>query len=635
MQTGNTQSPAVAGPMPFRGPERRSPQTVYESWINSSRQVLPHLLFNRPFDFDQRDCLGSKHNGEFHFISHAEFKRQCLLFAAALRAGGFVPGDRLVIVAENQPGWIICDMGTLLCGGVVVPIFPTLDAEQSRYIIEHCEAHWIVVSNQQQLDKIASLQEQLTIRQAICLEEGLDSSHCHFPLLSLQQFLLQGGEQLEQFRQPIMEDLERQQPDDLCSIIYTSGTTGRPKGVMLSHRNFVFSALAGIHIQYVRELQRNNPPRELAVLPLSHVFARMIYYSLIVISGGSMAFTEGIGTVAADMQKIRPTVMAGVPRLYETIYHKILTQLRRSPPLKRKLAFWALEVGKRYFLAPRPGLLLSCQNAIARTLVFRKIHAQFGGELKAMLSSGAKLRSDVALFYCGIGLPLTEGYGLTETSPTITCLRPADIHPGSVGPAVRGVEVRIDDEGEILARGPNVMLGYYKDELATREVLDDEGWFRTGDLGTRDEQGRVSITGRKKEVIVLSNGENVAPAPIEALLTASDYIEQVVLYGDEQPFVAALIYPDQEHSRAYLQQQGLKPERKADLSQEPALEALIRQEIERLTRGRIASFAKIRQFRLLARELSAEYGEITPTLKIKRHVVKENFADQLQSMFRK
>ena len=617
----------------------RQSETDFEQWIHASRKVIPRLFLNCPFDFDQRPCLGTKQKGQFHYISYAQLKAQVWAFASALHQLDFSAKDKLVIIAENREEWIVTDLGCMLSAGIVVPAYPTLMPVQIEYIIQHSDAKVVVVSNQHQYEKLWEIIDSTNIHTIVTMNDDVElRSHDRIHSISFKDFIRTGGQQLDQQRPLIEQQLETISEDDVCSIIYTSGTTGHPKGVMLSHRNFISSAVHGIHIHYANQLREQAIPSELSILPLSHVFARMIYYSIVIVSGGKIAFAESLNSVASDLQKVQPNLLAGVPRIYETIHHKIQNRLHNASFLQRVIAHWAVSVGKEVFTRKVAGHtispLLNIQHQIAHRLVFSKIHAMFGGQLQSLLSAGAKLRLDVAIFYCSIGLPLTEGYGLTETSPTVTCARPSSIRWGSVGRVVRGVQVDIADDGEILVKGDNVMLGYYKNAEDSAAAFTADGWFKTGDLGRLDEDGYLEITGRKKDIIVMSNGENVTPSAIENLLTASPFIEQVVLVGDNRPYIAALVVPNFEQLIQHQQIQQPQEKDPAALIANTQVKAFYKDLIQNLTRGKISKFANIRQFDLIDREFTEERGEMTPTLKIKRHVIHNHFAHHIQEMYR-
>ncbi len=616
----------------------RQEETSYEKWITNTRNVIPHLLFNCPFDFSTRPCLGTKRNGHFSYITYSEFKEKVRFFASSLISHGFNFSDKLVIMSENREEWVTSDIGTMLGGGIVVPIYPTLTLEQIGYIVNHCDAKFMVVSTQVQYNKVMEIVDKLDLLMIIVLDADVEfKDHPRTKSISIADFHETGKSALQKNDSEINQRLVQIEETDICSIIYTSGTTGKPKGVMLTHKNFIFSALNGIHIQYANQLRRGSIPRELSILPLSHVFARMICYSLVIISGGNIAFAENFNTIASDLQKVRPNLLAGVPRIYETIHNKIAHKLQKSSAAKKQIASWALSVGKAYFIRKsqnrRIGIFLSAQHFLAHKLVFSKLHELFGGNLEALLSAGAKLRKDIAMFYCSIGLPLTEGYGLTETSPTITCSRPSDIRWGSVGKAVRSVEVKIASDGEVLVKGDNVMSAYYENEEATQEAFDEEGWFHTGDLGQRDDEGFLEITGRKKEIIVMSNGENVAPSPIEDLIISSPYVEQAVLVGDNRPFISALIVPNFSAIKSHLAGKKAALGDNNAIASNPDVHKLIGNQIREVTQGKIAKYAQIRRFSLLKREFSAEQDELTPTLKIKRHVVQKRFDQEISNIY--
>ncbi|MEW6279875.1 MAG: long-chain fatty acid--CoA ligase, partial [Candidatus Eremiobacterota bacterium] len=409
----------------------------------------------------------------------------------------------------------------------------------------------------------------------------------------------------------------------LASLVYTSGTTGEPKGAMLAHGNLVSNAVTAAPMLGVRP-----DDVELSFLPLSHVFERMLYYAM-TFSGASIAYAESIDKVPQNLLEVRPTLMASVPRLYEKIYGRIMEGVEKGPALRRSLFRWAIGVGRRYFEARQNGPtsnLLALERRFAYKLVLSKIHQRLGGNIRFLLTGSAPLRRDVGEFFLAAGFPLLEGYGLTETSPIVSFNPPQKIKLGTVGRPLPEVEVRLADDCEILVRGPNVMLGYWRKPEATAEAIQD-GWFRTGDIGSFDEDGYLKITDRKKELLVLSNGKKVAPAPIEELLKASSLIEQAVVLGDNRNFVSALIVPDfGALSRAG--HAGTPAEQAAN----PAVMQAVMAEVERLCAG-LSGYEQVKKVALLPQELTQEAGELTPTLKVKRRVVCQKYADTIEALY--
>jgi len=416
-------------------------------------------------------------------------------------------------------------------------------------------------------------------------------------------------------------------PDDLLTLIYTSGTTGNPKGAMLSHNNLISNIKSG-----KKSIHVDESDVFLSFLPLSHVFERMVGHFTGLTSGGCVYYAESIDKVADNMGEIKPTIMASVPRLYEKMYAKILDKVSNDPPLRQKIFWWAISVGKEampYICKnSRPSGWLGFKFGLAEKLVFSKIKERVGGRLRFFVSGGAPLSQEIAEFFAAANIIILEGYGLTETSPVITNNRLEDVKFGTVGKPIDGVEVKIAEDGEIICRGENVMLGYYNNEAATREAIDENGWFHTGDIGEFDEDGFLRITDRKKNIIVTSGGKNIAPAPMEIALITSKYIEQVVVLGDRRNFVSALIVAAKETLSEWAHEQGID----GDIIQDERTLKLFENEVSKAMAG-FAHYETVKKFKLVDDEWSVESGELTPTLKVKRKVIEEKYADLIDSIY--
>ncbi|MBI1976027.1 MAG: long-chain fatty acid--CoA ligase, partial [Candidatus Omnitrophica bacterium] len=444
--------------------------------------------------------------------------------------------------------------------------------------------------------------------------------------------------------------------DSLATLIYTSGTTGEPKGVMLTHGNFLSNCQACAQV-----IPINDRDVYLSFLPLAHVFERLAGYYLMIHQGAVIAYAENIDTVPQNMMEVQPTVMCGVPRFFEKLYGRVMESVQQSTGLKRKIAEWAFELARRGGVtrpeqsrrAPplqkwQPQDIPSClsdrsvgaglkpaptlSRTIADLLVFRKLRSKLGGRLRFFVSGSAPLAKEIAEFFHGVGILIIEGYGLTETSPVISCNRLDRFRFGTVGLPVPGVEVKIAPDGEILTRGPHVMKGYYKMETPTKEVLADDGWFHTGDIGEIDSDGFLKITDRKKDLIITSGGKNVAPQKIENLLKQDEYILDAMLYGDRKKYLTALLIPNLSKLESYAKEQSISWTSTVELLQNSAIQQLIRQRID-LKSTELAPYEQIKYFVLLDKPLSQEAGELTPTLKIRRKIVTEKYRDLLEKLY--
>jgi long-chain acyl-CoA synthetase len=570
-----------------------------------------------------------KEGGEYRPITYAEMEERVRRLALGLMELGIEPGTRVALLSENRPEWAIADLAILSIGAVNVPLYSTLPPPQVEYIVGNAGAQVLIVSNSKQLDKALEVCERLSDLKWIIAMDPPDEPP--EGVLSLSDVDARGGAAAGG-REEFQRRADAVRPGDLATIIYTSGTTGAPKGAMLTHDNFMSNA------QSVAKLVHIEPyDLFLSFLPLSHVFERMAGQYLPLYVGATVAYAESVFTVQTNMVEVKPTVMASVPRLYESLHSRIEDGIAKQPEKRRKMAEWAIRIGKEYnvrrFRGERVPLLTSLLYRIADRLVLAPLRERVtGGQLRFFISGGAPLPVATAEFVTALGLQILEGYGLTETSPVISVNLPHRTKLGMVGPPIAGVEVRIAADGEILSRGPHIMQGYYNMPEATAQAIDPEGWFHTGDIGVLDEENYLKITDRKKDILVLANGKNVAPQPIEAKLKASPYIANSVLFGDRQPQVVALIIPDFDHLKAWAREQKIEEREIEELVKRPEVKKLYRAEIDRLTAD-LADFEKIRRFTLLTRDFSQDQDELTPTLKVKRRVVAEHYAADIQAMY--
>ncbi len=548
-----------------------------------------------------------------------EFERATRETAARLANAGVAPGDRVALFSENRPEWHIIDFACHLIAAVPVPLYATLPAGQVRYIVADARAKLLIVSGAERARTALEACADLPGVRIIGLDAGLAEG-----LPSLSDLTLPPAR-----RWPPPPPLAG---DDLASLIYTSGTTGEPKGVMLSHRNFISQVVT------VRDLY---PITErdicMSFLPLSHVFERTVDY-VFFDRGAQINYVESIERVPTQLTEIRPTIMVSVPRLYERSYIKIISKMQQEGGAKRRLFDWALRVGRQVREAEWAGQRASAfargQFAVARSRVFSKVLERLGGRLRFSISGGAPLAREVAAFFDIVGLPILQGYGLTETSPVIAANRLDANRLGSVGPIFPGIEVRIAPDGEIVTRGPHVMMGYWGQADATAETIDPDGWLHTGDVGYVDADGYLFITDRKKDIIVTSGGKNVAPQPIEGRLGATPHIGQAILIGDKFPYLTALIVPNFENLEAHLASKGTTGLGRAEIAAHPETEALVAEAVRQVNAD-LATHERIRRFTVLGRELSLEEGELTPTLKVRRRVVAERFASVIEQMYLK
>jgi long-chain acyl-CoA synthetase len=596
---------------------------------------LPFHIMGR---FAKPALVGRCRGTEISWTSSKDVFERVRDLALGFSALGTGVGDRVALVSESRPEWLFVDLAVLAIGGVLVPVYPTLSAGQIRYILEDSGARIVVVSSKLQLEKVQEIRHQLPALEAVV---AIDPS---LPTGSPSVFTLDAVAERGHARmtgewgvgREFRDAARRVTADDLATIVYTSGTTGEPKGVMLTHGNLTANLFAGAQALDVRQ-----DDVALSFLPLSHAFERMVAY-IYLLCGVTIVFAESFETIGRDLAAVKPTVVTAVPRVYEKLHDRIIEKGQSGSAVKAALFRWAIGVGRARGQAILRGRALnpftSIQAGLADRLVFSKIRDGLGGRMRYFVSGSAPLSGSLAEFFHGIGLPVIEGYGLTETAPILTVNPPDAPRVATVGKPVQGVELRIAADGEILARGPNVMKGYYRKPDATTAVLKD-GWFHTGDIGTIDANGYLTITDRKKDLLVTSGGKKVAPQPIEEVLKRSPLVNEAVILGDRRKFVAALVVPDFKVLQRRLQDLGRPPVDLSDPASRPAL--LERQDILKLYQEVVdalnrdlSQFERIKRFVLLPTEFSIEGGELTPTLKVKRKVVEERWKSEIDNLYR-
>jgi long-chain acyl-CoA synthetase len=589
-------------------------------------ETLSQLFQNTCRTYRKDSLLASKREGRYVPISTAEFEERVRNLSAGLVELGLRPGHKVVIFSENRPEWVMTDFAVLCAGGITVPIYTSLMPEQVKYIINDSDATVVVCSNSELWLKIEAVRRELpAVRHFIMIDEEAPAG-----VLTLGEVSGRGKAAAAASPGAFDAAAGAIRPDDLASIIYTSGTTGTPKGVMLSHGNFVSNSKA---LDAVTEFVHTDTI--LSFLPLSHVLERMTTFSFLY-KGATIAYAESVDTVAENLTEVRPTIMISVPRLFDKIYAKVMDNVLAQSPLKRKIFFWALRVGKKAGAAKLRGQpfprALAAQRELAAKLVFSKIVEKTGGRVKFFVSGGAPLSKDVAEFFYALGVTILEGYGLTETSPVLTCNTFPKLRFGTVGQPVPGVEIKIAPDGEILARGPNVMKGYYKKEAETREVMAG-GWFHTGDIGYLDPDGFLVITDRKKDLIITAGGKNVAPQPIENLLKANPFVLNAVVVGGSRKFISALIVPDFEKLEAYARANGIPFRDRAELCRREDIASFMLAEVNRSTPD-LASYERVKKIALLDRDFELESGEVTPTLKLRRSFIEAKYKPAIDLLYK-
>lgn len=574
------------------------------------------------------DTINYKRDGSWVPISSDETLSRARSIANGLYALGIRRGDRVAILSESRPEWTLMDAGCMFAAAIDVPIYPTLTPPQVRYILKDSGARVLVLANEEKFHQIREVLAECPAVEHLVFFERSDAAA--IPGISLAELEQRGKELAAQKPDLISTVAHEIKPDDLATIIYTSGTTGEPKGVMLTHANLVSNLVdSSGHLQFGKD------DSALSVLPLSHVLERMAMY-MYLYHGMAIYFGESLEAIGINLREVKPTIFVGVPRIFEKIFARVKEKTAEKGRLNVSILNWAVDVGKEYAkLAIRHQKIpavLGLKHKIADKLIFSKMRAALGGRIRLLVSGGAALPEDLALIYIGAGIPIVQGYGLTETSPVITAGIVEQNRVGTVGKPISNVEVRIAADGEIETRGPNVMQGYYNKPQETRAVFTDDGWFKTGDIGTIDEDGFLRITDRKKELFKTSGGKYIAPQPLEQMIKGSRFVNQVVLIGNGRKFPAALIVPDWELVESYAQLKGIKASSRGELGKHPRIIDLFERQVGGLMPD-IAQYERVKKVALLENELTIEGGELTPTLKVKRRVVDEKYRDVIDALY--
>lgn len=579
--------------------------------------------------------LSYKVDKEYVNITYQQFKTDVELTAHGLLSLGIKPGDKVILLAENRPEWMMFDFAILGIGAVDVPLYPSLTPADIKFIINNSESKTVVVSNKLLLSKFLRVKDECPGVDNIIVMNEKDADNSVSGLYSLSR-LKQMGEEHRKFNPGQFAELnETVKEYDICTIIYTSGTTGEPKGVLLTHHNIVSNVLAALESIHV-----THNEVFLSFLPLCHIFERMAGFYLALASGSHVAFAVSIETVPQNMVDVKPTLMTAVPRLFERFHARVIKTVEAGPEKKQKIFHWGVEIGKQYAAARKKGRVpfaLAAKFKVADTLVLKKIRERTGGRLKFFVSGGAALPKHLGEFFEALGILILEGYGLTESSPVIAVNREEAYKFGAVGKIIPGVQVKIakehpdDHDGEILAKGPNIMQGYYKLPEETAVTVKD-GWLHTGDIGYIDEDGFLFITDRKKNLFKTSGGKYVAPTPIENLFLSNKYIEQFVLIGDKRTFLSALIVPDFDNLKDFAKTNNVEFVDNADLVKKKEVIQLFEKEIV-LIQKPLANYEKVRKFALMERAFTIEDGEMTPSMKIKRKVVEKKYSDEIERMY--
>ncbi|MFH1752578.1 MAG: long-chain fatty acid--CoA ligase [Candidatus Omnitrophota bacterium] len=585
------------------------------------------LIKQRVESHPKKVALRYYKDGKFKGVSWKELWEIMTLIGCAFLDLGLRIGDRVAIISENRPEWAYTDLAILLCGGVTVPIYPTSSTKEIEHILNDSGAETVFVSTKEILDKVASIAGNTPLKRIVTFQEAPSDD----PLVMLfEKFMHLGRKSLSPYKAPLEERGKSVTGDNLVTIIYTSGSTGTPKGVMLTNDNFVSSCRASASV-----IDVGPKDRYLSFLPLSHVFERMAGYYMMLICGTEIAYAQSKDTIFRDIKIIRPTLICGVPRFFEKLYAEILKKAIAGSSLKKSLFFWGQKIGRaclqRRLKQKRVPLYLAVLRALVTRPIARKLKASLGGRFKFFISGGAPLSAEIAYFFLSFDILILEGYGLTESTTVISVNSAKDYKIGTVGKPLSGVDVKIASDGEVLAKGPNIMKGYHGLTKETETSLED-GWLYTGDIGHFDKDGFLVITDRKKDIIVTSGGKNIAPSEVETAIKSDRYIDDVLVYGDRRKFLSALIIPNIESLEGYARFKDIEYSDIGELVKDPKIQNFMERRID-ARQAELPKYARIKKFVILSEELKQSRGELTPTLKIKRKIVTQKYKEQLDSLY--
>ena len=612
---------------------------------------IPRVFLRTAKTFSRRTALWDRVGQDYQGITYGALLKRANGFAAALLSQGTGPRSAVAMYMKNQSAWVVSDLGAMFAGCLTVPIYETLSAHSIELILEESEARAIVLENKEQYEKIDLMWPRLPHLKLVVVvhTEGVLLKD---KVVSMASFEELGRAFLEANPAVVQKAYEQIDREDVASIVYTSGTTGRPKGVMLTHKNFLsnFYGLIGL-------TDMTHKDRLLSILPLSHTLERTAGYYSALLVGASIFYAESIKTISRDIAIVQPTICVAVPRVFEKIYASVQEKIAGASGLQRKLFNWAVRLGEelyqvrvsaqkgaqyaryrhrpeefvRHFARDLP-LRLRIMGALAERLVYRKISLRLGGKIRYMISGGAPLSAEIISFFRSLGIVIYEGYGLTETTPIVAFNYHVNYEAGTVGHLIPYTDVRFSEQGEILVKGPNVMRGYFKNPEATREVIDEQGWFHTGDIGCFTSKFNLKITGRIKDIIVTSGGKKIPISPIETELNQSSLVSYGMLLGDAKNFISCLIFPDQEKILSLAREQGIPEDSFPALCEHPAIRGTYEKLIAKINEP-LSNYERIKKFKLIPRELTVDGGEITPTMKLKRKEILKKYKDEIDGLY--
>jgi long-chain acyl-CoA synthetase len=586
------------------------------------------MFLSQSLRYGDRALYRFAREGIWEQMTWREARARAAEIALGLLSLGVGKGDRVAVFAANRVEWCLIDWANICIGALTVPVYASSTMPQLSHILEHSGATVLVVDSADRLKKAGSLG---SVRRIVSFENAGASQYA-VPSISLAELRRIGGEYGKNHEDLFERNAAALGPEDDLTIIYTSGTTGEPKGVLTTHRHYLFMLEA-----VSQAIPWSDRDVDLLFLPLAHSLGRLEHF-LVVAEGFTCGLVRSLETIGKDMLEIRPTVLVSVPRIYENAYARVCSRAEAGSRLSRSIFRWAVSVGARWCLrrteGKRIGIFLRAARGLAHRLVFSQIHAAFGGRLRLAISGGAPLAPEIAKFFHSVGILILEGYGLTESATVSHANRPERLKFGTVGMPLPGVECRIGADGEILLRGPNILKGYYRDPESTRAVLDEAGWFGTGDIGEIDRDGFLRITDRKKDIIVTSGGKNIAPQMVENLLQTDPLIAQAIVLGDKEAHLVALVTLDRGQVLDWARREGLELESAEEMAAHPRVTALVKERIRQKNK-QLSAFEAVRNFRIVPHNFTIERAELTPTLKLRRQVIKERYKDLIEEMARR
>ena len=592
--------------------------------------TISQMFYNTVSNNLDKELYYYKNSSEWVPLTGKDILNTVSSIAIALKYRGINTQDKVSILSTTTYRWALCDYGIITMGGVTTTIYPTLLPEQICHIINDSDSKLIFVENNMQLERVKSIYNDCPKLKYIIVMDNSQENDEEF-VLNLNSFLIVPEDFILDKSNDYLKLVNTATPDDLLTLIYTSGTTGTPKGVMLTHKNLIANIKATSML--IPDFRNET---FLSFLPISHVLERMGGQFFPFSLGSKIYFAESMEKVGENMLESKPTIVVCVPRFFEKMYDKIIQGVNEAPSVKKKLFAWSIKVGKDYTHISSAGYkipsFLKFKRSIAKKLVYDKLKMKFGNNIKYFISGGAPLSRDIAEFFASLDITILEGYGLTETSPVLCSNVPGKVKFGTVGFPLSNVEIKIANDGEILAKGPNVMVGYYKKEKETQEVFDEDGWFKTGDIGEIDKAGYLKITDRKKSLIVTSAGKNIAPAPLENALNSSDYIDQSIIIGDQKNYITALIVPAFDNLAKYLAKNEIEITSNEAMIEHHSVIELFESEISTIMQ-KFAKYEQVKKFKLLSRQFSIDRGEMTPKMSIVRKVVINNFKEKIDSLY--